>query len=105
MKTYLLAVLAAAAVFAAPAPARAQAFDVPEGFAAGIVRKSGLGADAANRDRLVAMTLARLDQIEIALGRVEGVRVQAGRPRDRAYDSQQVARYFRLLSCGDSNGC
>ena len=65
----------------------------------------GLGADAANRDRLVAMTLARLDQIEIALGRVEGVRVQAGRPRDRAYDSRQVAHYFRLLSCGDSNGC
>lgn len=78
---------------------------VRERAAAGAAGYRGLGADAANRARLVTMTLARLDQIEIALGQVEDVPVQAGRPRDSAYDSQQVARYFRLLSCGDGDGC
>lgn len=65
----------------------------------------GLGADAANLDHLVRMTQARLDQIEIALRKVQGVPVQAGRPRNHAYDSQAVARYFRLLSCQKSEGC
>lgn len=48
MNAILLSVLAAAAVLAAPEPARAQSFDVPEGFASEIVRKSGLGADAVS---------------------------------------------------------
>ena len=65
----------------------------------------GLGAAAANRDRLAQMMLARLDQIEIALGRTEDAPVRAGRPRDHAHDSQQVARYFRLLSCTEGDGC
>lgn len=73
--------------------------------AEGAASYRGLGADAANRDRLMRMTQARLDQIEIALRKVEGVPVQAGRPRDHAYDSQAVARYFRLLSCQKSEGC
>lgn len=73
--------------------------------AEGAAAYRGLGADAANRDRLVRMTQARLDQIEIALRKVEGVPVQAGRPRDHAYDSQAVAHYFRLLSCQKSEGC
>ena len=73
--------------------------------AEGAAAYRGLGADAANRDRLMRMTQARLDQIEIALRKVEGVPVQAGRPRDHAYDSQAVARYYRLLSCQESEGC
>ena len=73
--------------------------------AEGAAAYRGLGANAANRDRLVQMTLARLDQIEVALRQAEGVPVQTGRPRDHAYDSQAVARYFRLLSCQESEGC
>ena len=71
--------------------------------AAGAANYRGLGADAANRKHLVRMTLTGLDRIEIALRKVDGVPVQAGQPRGDAYDSQAVARYFRLLSCGD--GC
>lgn len=68
MKTYLLAVLAAAAVFAAPGAARAQAFDVPEGFAAEIVRKSGLGADAVSvlRVRPEDGSFAGLSHVDLA---------------------------------------
>ena len=91
-----------AAVFAGDGIADPQA---RERAAEGAAGYRGLGADAANRDRLVEMAFARLDQIEIALGKVEGAAVQAGRPRDHAHDSQQVARYFRLLSCGQSDGC
>lgn len=90
------------AVFTGSGVADPQAREIAAEGAAGY---RGLGADANNRDRLVAMMLARLDQIEIALGKVEGAPVDAGRPRDHAHDTQQVARYFRLLSCGESEGC
>ena len=73
--------------------------------AEGAAAYRGLGADAANRERLLRMTLARLDQIEVALRRVEGVPIQTGRPRDPTYDSQAVARYFRLLGCQQSEDC
>ena len=73
--------------------------------AEGAAAYRGLGADAVNRDRLLRMTLARLDQIEVALRQAEGVPIQTGRPRDPAYDSQAVARYFRLLGCQQSEDC
>ena len=73
--------------------------------AEGAAAYRGLGADAANRERLLRMTQARLDQLEVALRRVEGVPIQTGRPRDPAYDSQAVARYFRLLGCQQSEDC
>ena len=62
-------------------------------------RYRGLGADAANRERLYRMTLDELDRLEIALGKVDGASVRAPQPRDDGYESQAVARYFRQLSC------
>ena len=61
----------------------------------------GLGASDANRERLYRLTLAELDKMELALGRVEGVPIRAEEPRDEGYDSEAVARYFRHLSSGD----
>ena len=62
-------------------------------------RYRGLGADGQNRERLYRMTLAELDRLEIALGKVDGAAVRAPQPRDDGYDSAAVARYFRQLSC------
>ena len=60
----------------------------------------GLGASEANRERLYRLTLAELDQLEIALGKVHGTPIRAEEPRDEAYDSAAVAEYFRRLSSG-----
>ncbi len=57
------------------------------------------GAADANRERLYQMTLAHLDQIEVALARVEGAAIRAQEPRDDGHDSEAVATYFRHLSC------
>lgn len=59
----------------------------------------GLGASAANRERLYRLTLAELDQMEIALRKVEGTSVRAEEPEE-GYDSEAVAEYFRQLSTG-----
>ena len=64
-------------------------------------RYRGLGAARGNRERLYRMTLAELDRLEIALGKVEGASVRAPTPRERGYESPAVARYFRQLSCED----
>ena len=64
-------------------------------------RYRGLGAARGNRERLYRMTLAELDRLEIALGKVEGATVRAPTPRERGYESPAVARYFRQLSCED----
>ena len=60
----------------------------------------GLGATEANRDRLYRLTLAELDQLEIALGKVDGTPIRAEEVRDDGYDSAAVAKYFRNLSSG-----
>ena len=60
----------------------------------------GLGASDANRERLYRLTLAELDQLEIALRKVDGAPVRAEEPRQEGYDSQAVAEYFRQLSAG-----
>ena len=60
----------------------------------------GLGADDANRERLYRLTLADLDQMEIALRKVDGAPVRA-EEHDEGYDSEAVAEYFRRLSSGD----
>ena len=73
--------------------------------AGGRARHVGRGADAANGERLYRMTLAQLDQIEIALGKVEGTPIRVEQLRDDAYHSNAVARYFRRLSCAPANGC
>lgn len=59
-----------------------------------------LGTSAANRERLYRMTLDRLDRLEVALARSGRAGIRAEEPRDDAYDSAEVARYFRNLSCG-----
>jgi len=61
----------------------------------------GLGANPENRERLYRMTLAELDQLEVALGKVDGAKIRAQEPRDEGYDSDAVARYFRELSAGN----
>ena len=71
----------------------------------GRTRYLGRGADAANGERLYRMTLAQLDQIEIALGKVEGTPIRVEQLRDDAYHSNAVARYFRRLSCAPANDC
>ena len=58
----------------------------------------GLGASDANRERLYRLTLAELDQMEIALRKVDGSPVRAEEPRQEDYDSEAVAEYFRQLS-------
>ncbi len=58
----------------------------------------GLGADADNLERLYRLTLAELDQLEVALGKAEGAPIRAQELRDEGYDSEAVARYFRELS-------
>ena len=58
----------------------------------------GLGASDANRERLYRLTLAELDQMEIALRKVDGSPVRAEEPRQEGYDSEAVAEYFRQLS-------
>ncbi len=60
----------------------------------------GLGASDANRERLYRLTLADLDQMEIALRKVDGAPVRAEEPEE-GYDSKAVAEYFRRLSSGD----
>lgn len=59
----------------------------------------GLGASDANRERLYRLTLAELDQMEIALRKVDGTPVRA-EEREEGYDSEAVAEYFRQLSAG-----
>ena len=59
----------------------------------------GLGASDANRERLYRLTLAELDQMEIALRKVDGTPVRAEEP-EPGYDSEAVAEYFRELSAG-----
>ena len=59
----------------------------------------GLGASDANRERLYRLTLAELDQMEIALRKVDGASVRA-EERQEGYDSEAVAEYFRQLSAG-----
>ena len=59
----------------------------------------GLGASDANRERLYRLTLAELDQMEIALRKVDGSPVRA-EEREEGYDSEAVAEYFRELSTG-----
>ena len=59
----------------------------------------GLGARDANRERLYRLTLAELDQVEIALRKVDGSPVRAEEPEE-GYDSAAVAEYFRQLSSG-----
>ena len=59
----------------------------------------GLGASDANRERLYRLTLAELDQMEIALRKVDGTPVRA-EEREEGYDSEAVAEYFRQLSTG-----
>jgi len=59
----------------------------------------GLGAGDANRERLYRLTLAELDQMEIALRKVDGAPVRA-EEREEGYDSEAVAEYFRQLSAG-----
>ena len=46
------------------------------------------------------MVLERLDRVEVALAGSGDVTIRAQEPRDDAYDSAEVARYFRQLSCG-----
>ena len=70
-------------------------------LAATRARYRGLGARESNRERLYQMTLAELDRLEIALGKVEGATIRAAPPRDSGYESAAVARYFRQLSCDD----
>ena len=60
----------------------------------------GLGASPENRERLYRLTLAELDRLEIALGKVDGTAIRAEEPRDEGYDADDVARYFRGLSTG-----
>lgn len=59
-----------------------------------------LGTSGANTERLYRMTLDRLDRLEITLVRGGRAGIRAESPRDDAYDSAEVARYFRNLSCG-----
>lgn len=59
----------------------------------------GLGASDANRERLYRLTLTELDQMEIALRKVDGTPVRA-EEREEGYDSEAVAEYFRHLSTG-----
>ena len=59
----------------------------------------GLGASDANRERLYRLTLTELDQMEIALRKVDGTPVRA-EEREEGYDSEAVAEYFRQLSSG-----
>ena len=75
--------------------------DSPEGLAEMRAEYRGLGAGSDNEERLYRMTLAELDALEIALMQPAGAQVRASPPRDRAYQSEAVARYFRRLSCED----
>ena len=73
----------------------------PRDLEATRARYRGLGAAAANSERLYRMTLAELDRLEIEFGKVDGGNVRVAEPRDRGYESPAVARYFRALSCED----
>ena len=68
-------------------------------------RYRALGASDENTERLYQLTLEQLDRMEIALIKVDGGTVRAQDPRDDAYDSDAVARYFRRLSCGAAETC
>lgn len=59
-----------------------------------------LGTSGANTERLYRMTLDRLDRLEVTFVRSGRAGIRAEQPRDDAYDSEEVARYFRNLSCG-----
>ena len=63
-------------------------------------RYRALGTSDANAERLYRMTIDRLDRLEVALARSGRTGIRAEEPRDDAYDSEEVARYFRTLSCG-----
>ncbi len=63
----------------------------------------GIGARDANRERLYRLTLAELDQMEIALRKVDGTPVRAEEP-EAGYDSAAVAAYFRQLSAATPEG-
>ena len=63
-------------------------------------RYRALGTAGANTERLYRMTLDRLDRLEVTLVRSGRAGIRAEEPRDDAYDSAEVARYFRQLSCG-----
>jgi hypothetical protein len=89
------------------AETRDLAWDVLEGGAApdlSAMRDSyrGLGASAANRERLYRLALAELDRMEVALGKASRqASVRAAGPREEGYDERPVADYFRRLSCED----
>ncbi len=61
-----------------------------------------LGTSGENTERLYRMTLDRLDRLEITLLRSGRAGIRAEARRDDAYDSEDVARYFRQLSCGEA---
>ncbi len=63
-------------------------------------RYRALGTSGGNTERLYRMTLDRLDRLEVTLARPGRAGIRAEAPRDDAYDSEEVARYFRSLSCG-----
>ena len=65
-------------------------------------RYRALGTSGANTERLYRMTLDRLDRLEVTFARSGATGIRAEEPRDDAYDSEEVARYFRQLSCGDA---
>ena len=48
------------------------------------------GASPENRERLYRLTLAELDRLEVALGKVDGAAIRAEEPRDEAYDADDV---------------
>ncbi|MYE84016.1 MAG: hypothetical protein F4X36_19660 [Gammaproteobacteria bacterium] len=63
-------------------------------------RYRALGTSGANTERLYRMTLDRLDRLEVTLALSGRAGIRAEAPRNDAYDSEEVARYFRSLSCG-----
>ena len=73
--------------------------DAPD-LASDRARYRARGAPERNAERLYRMTLERLDHLEVMLATSGSPGVRAGEPRDDAYDSAEVARYFRSLSCG-----
>ncbi len=73
--------------------------DAPD-LASDRARYRGRGAPERNAERLYRMTLERLDHLEVMLATSGSAGIRAGEPRDDAYDSAEVARYFRTLSCG-----
>ena len=71
-------------------------------LAADRARYRALGTSGENTEPLYRMTLERLDRLEVTLVRSGSAGIRAEEARDDAYDSQDVARYFRQLSCGEA---